>query len=147
MYINYLDIKRFPTPLVNNCLILMSCHASGLAFVDLRSRSAIIVFCLLSGFITIMKGKFNQADYQEQTMFADLSIILQMTTCVYEKDYFLNYPQVERCRYQLFGQENIAGDPPEPPTSWRDDCSLILCKEVILFCSGTLYVVRCFSRV
>lgn len=37
--------------------------------------------------------------------------------------------EVERCRFQLFGQENIAGDPPEPLTSWRDDCSLILRKE------------------
>ena len=43
-----------------------------------------------------------------------------------------NYPQVERCRCQLFGHENISGDPPEPLPSWRDDCSLILHKEVNL---------------
>lgn len=46
------------------------------------------------------------------------------------KNGIVNYPQVERCRFQLFGQENISGDPPEPPPSWRDDCSLILHKEV-----------------
>jgi len=147
MCTNYSAIKRCPTPHVNNLLTSMSIHASGLTFVDLRSRSTIIVFSLLSGFITIMKGKFNEVDYQEQTMFEDLSIVLQLTTCVYEKDYFLNYPQVEWCWFQLFGQKNITGDPPEPLTSWRDDCSLILRKEVILFASGTLYVVRCFSRV
>ena len=75
-------------------------------------------------------------------MFAE-SIILQITKCVYEKDSFLNYPQVERCRFQLFGQENIAGDPPGLLTSWRDDCSLILHKEVILCGSGTLYILCC----
>lgn len=114
MCTNYLAIKTCPTFRVNNLLTLMSIHASGLTFVDVRSRSTIIVFCLLSGFITIMKGKFNEVDYQEQTMFEGLSIILQLTTCLYEKHYFLNYPQVERCWFQLFGQENITGDPPEP---------------------------------
>ena len=47
--------------------------------------------------------------------------------------YHYDYPQVERCRFQLFGHENISGDPPaEPRPSWRDDCSLILHKEVNL---------------
>ena len=31
---------------------------------------------------------------------------------------------------QLFGEEDVAGDPPEPRPLWRDDCSRILCKEV-----------------
>ena len=31
---------------------------------------------------------------------------------------------------QLFGDGDITGEPPQPNPSWRDDCSLILEKEV-----------------
>ena len=31
---------------------------------------------------------------------------------------------------QLFGDRDITGEPPEPRPSWRDDCSLVLGKEV-----------------
>ena len=39
---------------------------------------------------------------------------------------------------QLFAQENVLGDPPEPMPSWRDDCSLILHKEVTSFAKLTV---------
>ena len=31
---------------------------------------------------------------------------------------------------QLFGGDDISGNPPEPRPSWRDDCSRILGKKV-----------------
>ena len=31
---------------------------------------------------------------------------------------------------QLFADGDITGEPPEPRPSWRDDCSLVLGKEV-----------------
>ena len=31
---------------------------------------------------------------------------------------------------QLFGDGDITEEPPEPRPSWRDDCSLVLGKEV-----------------
>ena len=41
---------------------------------------------------------------------------------------------------QLFGDRDITGEPPEPRPSWRDDCSLILGKEVTSLFSSLINI-------
>ena len=40
------------------------------------------------------------------------------------------YPQGERCRSQLNGDQDINSEPLKPSSSWRDNCSQILYNDV-----------------
>ena len=46
---------------------------------------------------------------------------------------------------QLFRDRDITGKPPEPRPSWRDDCSLVLDKEVTSLFSSLIYPV-CYLK-
>lgn len=64
--------------------------------------------------------------------------LLMFTQSIWKLEYlkcdmfFQILNKVERCCMQLFDCEDISGDPPKPGPLWREDCSRVLSKEVIV---------------